>query len=235
MKKDVRKEVMGQVDDIFKKISEIEARIPKEPTRYVGMDGGEYFECPICYNDDMSYAMASDMSCSQAALSGKYPELAGMLEGWEDRMELFNFRLMRMIDDDEDGRPMKPWKFMKALEFASGIRDAMKAATELDKTELDDMLEDFAGRCRAWAVRVIRMNTWAYCLENMEDVERIRAGLKGRQDPDNGMWEFVMSVCNAREKLMDLLITVPADTDDYKYVMDTLDKFNRICHVVMDA
>lgn len=231
----IREKAVRQLEDIFKRIAGIETQIPKRPRQYVSLEDVGYCECPTGYNGDMSCAMASDMACFRIMLSGKYPGLAGLLDGWAPRMARFNGKLVRMMDDDADGRPIGPWKFKKALEFASRIQDAAKTAMGINKTGPDSTLDSFIGTCRVWAARIIYMNTWAYYLENMADIGQVVSGMQAGAFAglDRDKKKCILAICRVRRKLTELAIEIPVDTKDYKYVMDKLDLFNRMCHIIM--
>lgn len=240
----VREETVNKLEDIFKTIGEIEARILKEPRQYTSMRDIEYCECPMGYNDDMSRAMASDMFYYHMMLSGKYPDLATLLDGWMLRMSKLNYRLLRMIDDNDGDRPMKPWKFKRALKFAEQIHNVMKAATEINTKEPDDMLKDFLNRCKVWTARIIYMNTWAYCLENIKNIEQTLNDVRTEMFDNDGNKIFrldedkkalVTDICQIRKRLTDLIIEIPVNTEDYKYIIDTLDIFNKMCQSIMKA
>ena len=168
--------------------------------------------------------------------------LEATFKRWDAKMSKLNYRLLRMMDDYTGDRPMKPWKFKKALKFAGEVREVMKTATEINKNEFDDRLDDFLERCRVWAARIIYMNTWAYYLENMENIDQTMTDMQTEIFDDNGnrisgldedKKKLVTTVCRIRERLTRLLIKIPVDTEDYKYVLDKLDLFNRMCREIM--
>lgn len=242
MKNDMmRDETVKHLENIFKMIGEIEARNPKALKSYTSMRNEDYCECPVGYSDDMSRAMASDMFYFQMMLSATYPELSNKIKGWMVRMSNLNYRLLRMMDDDAGDRPMRPWKFKKTLKFAEQIHTVMAMATELNKKKSDNLLDNFLEKCKIWVIRILDMNTWAYYLENMENIEQTMKDIQIEIFDNDGnkisglddeKKKLVTIICEIRRQLTELLIETPVNTTDYKYVMDKLDLFNRMCQEI---
>lgn len=235
----MRDKTLRHLEGIFKTIGEIEARNPKTPKQYTDMGNETYYECPIGYNGGMSHAMASDMFYFHTALSAAHPGLSDETEGWAIQMDSLNRRLLRMMDDDTDGQPMEPWGFKEALGFAGQVRSTMGTAAGYNEAKPDSLLDDFLARCETWASRIIRMCTWAYYLENMENITQTMATIQAGtpsgaygKAPGPDREKLIAVTCQARKLLTGLLIETPVDTTDYKYVIGKLNLFDNICREV---
>lgn len=243
-RKAMENETMKRLKEIFAEIDAIKMRVINEPSHYISKRNEEYYECPGAYNDYMTRAMASDMFYFHLILKTKYPELADMISGWIVKMSKFNYRLMRMMDDNAGDRPMKKWNNKKTCKFVKQIKKAMETGIEIYKQTSDDMLKDFLERCKIWVTRIVYMNTWAFSLENMEDIEQTQIesqtemydndGNKVSGLDENGR-TLMKSICYIRRELTGLVLQLPVNSDDYDYVMDKLEMFNKMGHVIMET
>lgn len=48
------------------------------------------------------------------------------------------------------------------------------------------------------------------------------------------MREVIKTICSLRKDMLKLLVAVPVDGDDHKYLMDKLKMFDKMCHVIME-
>ncbi len=235
--KETRKELEGIVEmelsETFKRISEIEKRIRKEPYVYTDIEGKAYSEPPSHYNDKLARAMAADMFQYEIVFSADYPVLEEKVHGWVIKMSKLNFRLGRMIDDNAGDRPMQAWKYKKTYKFMEQIKSAMEEASRMNKETPDQVLAKFISSCKAWAVRVICMNTWAYYLEGMRDNKR-RLDTSRIIGLDEDRQKLMEIICSIYEILAKLSINIPVSGEDHKYVTDMMERFEMMGQIVLE-
>lgn len=207
MRTNLEQEIQNLLQDMLARIQEIETRITDKPFRYTDHNGDVYCESCCSYNSGLSKAMASDMHFHQNTC----PKLSRTIKTWGARMQQLDRLLMAMIKTDT-----KEWDYEKAFAFAGEIKTALKH---------NAIPGPFISKCNAWATRVLYMNTWAFCLENMDDIRT----LQSVSYPDANSKARITQLCNIRTKLAKMLLKIPAESSDYACVMDILAKFTAMC------
>lgn len=246
MEKETRKQMENEaytgLKEIFEEIERIRERIKDEPMTYVSKQGEEFCECCGAYNDYMVRAMAHDMFHFQLVLHGKYPELTDMSDGWIIKMSRFNYRLLRMMDDDAGNRPMQNWPYKKTCKFVNQIKKVIVIASEIYGKDHNDLLEDFIKHCTVWAVRVVYMNTWAFYLQNLRDNKDMMTQSQIEMYDNDGNkisgldeegQKFMKAICTIRTELTKMIVKIPCGSKDYHYIMDKLERFEMIGEAIM--
>lgn len=242
-RKQMEEEITKQMAAIGEKLTAIRKRVPKEPTQYTDRYGKTHYECPWAYDDYLSRAMASDMFSFYPMFHARYPELAEHVMKWTEKITNLNYRLMRMFDDDKGNRPLRPWNGKETLKFMEKIRAAVDIASAHYERSHDEILKDFLKRCHTWASRIIYMNTWAFYLETMDGIDQILfdTQLEMFDNDGNDISDLnkneraaIKTICSLRKDMLKLLVAVPVDGDDHKYLMDRLKMFDKICHVITE-
>lgn len=242
-RKHMEEEITKQMAAIGEELTAIRGRVPKESTQYTDRCGKTHYECPWAYDDYLSRAMASDMFSFYPMFHAKYPELAEHVMKWTEEMTNLNYRLMRMFDDDEGNRPLRPWNVKETLKLMEQITAAVDAALAYYEKNHDETLKDFLNRCHTWVSRIMYMDTWAFYLETMAGIDQILfdTQLEMFDNDGNDISDLnkneraaIKSICAVRKEMLKLLVAVPVDSNDHRYLMDKLKMFDKMCHVIID-
>lgn len=218
---------------IMKPINDIESHIPKEKTVYTDSQCVCHSESPGSYSTDMTRAMRSDMSHFASLFLAKYPELAELIAGLSSEFTEFDHQLMRMYDDEKAGRPLVRWKEKKACRLLHRITRTADAADVLYKENQDKDLKQFVDSCQIWAKRLVYMWDHAFCLHELDDIEKCLFDSRIKRNQTGGLPEedrkLIDALCSMRRYFAHLLVRVPVDSDDHRYLIDKMKLFGSMC------
>lgn len=229
--------------EIMKPINSIESHILKEKNVYTDRQCVCHSESSGAYSTDMTRAMCSDMFCFTSLFLAKYPELAKLTVGLSSDFAGFDCWLMRMYDDEKAGRPLVRWKEKKACKFLHKLTCVVNAADALYKGNQDKDLKQFIGSCQVWAKRLVYMWDHAFCLHELDDIEKCLFDSQVEMFDNDGNqvdglseedWKLIDALCSMRRYFTRLLVKVPAGSDDHKYLMDKLELFRTMCKNIME-
>lgn len=235
MKEQLMKEIMKPVNDI-------ESRTIREKTVYTDRQCVCRSENPGAYSTSMTRAMCDDMFHYTSLFLAKYPKMARLTTGLSSDFASLDHRLMRMYDDEKAGRPLIGWKEKKACRLLQKITRAADAADALYKENQDKDLRRFMDSCAIWAKRLVYMWDHAFCLHELEDIEKCLVDSQVKMFDNDGNQigglseadrKLINALCSMRRCFTRLLVRVPVDSDDHKYLMDKLKMFRDMCENII--
>lgn len=224
--------------EIMKPINSIESHTLREKTVYTDRQCICHSENPGAYSTDMTHAMCSDMFHYTSLFLAKYPKMAELTAGMSSEFAEFDHQLMRMYDDDKAGRPLIGWKEKKACKLLQKIIRAADAADSLYKENQDEDLKQFVSSCQIWAKRLVYMWDHAFCLHELKDIENCLTDSQVDMFDNDGNQvgslseadrKLIDALCSMRRCFTRLLVRVPVDSNDHKYLMDKLKMFRNMC------
>lgn len=207
------------ITEMIHRLRQIGEGLRKEDYVYEGMDGRRHPEPPGEWNKCILGAMALDMVSQSVALSNSHPEISRHCTDWSAEFLKLGKTFACMLG--EQIRQTEEWPQEKVNEILGEMKQACV-----------DGPEDFVRLCRAWAVRLTYMSTWANAMENMWGAAERLDKSKELDETAHGLMRILVK---HHYRMAEMSTKTYLYSEDHKYLIDMMWRFTIMEHLILEG